>query len=127
MIQIFFTYTSKSVKNLSKLVNHDMKHLNNWLSANKNSLNVVKTELVIFKFPRKVLLDEIKIKLCGKRLYSSNSTKYLSIKIDRFLHWHDQVNRIAVKLNRANALLIKIRNCVYFAIFDSHLSYSCIA
>ena len=111
-----------------------MKHLNNWLSASKISLNVEKTELVIFKSPRKVLLDEIKIKLSGKRLYPSNSIKYLGIKIDRFLHWHNQVNSIAVKLNRANALLLKFRNYVnmktlrniYFAIFDSHLSYSCI-
>ena len=109
-----------------------MKHLNNWLSTNKISLNVEKTELVIFKSPRKVLLDEIKIKLSGKRLYPSNSVKYLGIKIDRFLHWHDQVNSIAVKRNRVNALLLKIRNHVntktlrniYFAIFDSHLSYS---
>ena len=28
-------YTSKSVKNLNKLANRDMKHLNNWLSAKK--------------------------------------------------------------------------------------------
>ena len=49
--------TSKSVKNLNKLVNHDMKHLNNWLSANKISLYVEKTELVIFKSPRKVKLN----------------------------------------------------------------------
>ena len=28
--------TIKCVKNLNKLVNRDMKHLNNWLSANKN-------------------------------------------------------------------------------------------
>ena len=127
-------HTSKSVKNLNKLVNRDMKHFNNWLSANKISLNVEKTELVIFKSSRKVLLDEIKIKLSGKRLYPSNSIKYLGIKIDRFLHWHDQVNSIAVKVNRANALLLKIRNYVnmktlgniYFALLDSHLSYSCI-
>ena len=104
------------------------------MSVNKISLSVGKTELVIFKSPRKVLLDEIKIKLSGKRLYPSNSVKYLGIKIDRFLHWHDQVNSIAVKLNRANALLLKIRNYVniktlrniYFAIFHSHLSYLCI-
>ena len=127
-------HTSESVKNLNKLVNRDMKHLNNWLSANKIYLNVEKTELVIFKCPRKVLQDDIKIKLSGKRLYPSNSIKYIGIKIDRFLHWQDQVNSIAVKLNRANALLLKIRNYVnmktlrniYFAIFDSHLSYSCI-
>ena len=70
-------HISKSVKNLNKLVNHDMKHLNNWLSANKISLNVEKTELVIFKSPRKVLLDETKIKLSGKSLYPSNSSKPL--------------------------------------------------
>ena len=79
-------HTSKSVKKLNKLVNCNIKHLNNWLSANEISLNVEKTELVIFKSPRKVLLDEIKIKLSGKRLYPSISIKYLGIKIDRSLH-----------------------------------------
>ena len=128
-------HTSKSVKNLNKLVNRDIKQLNSWLSANKIFLNVEKTELVIFKSPKKVLLDEININVSGKRLHPSNSIKYLSVKIDRFLHWHDQVNSISVKLNRANALLLKMRNYVnmktlrntYSAIFDSHLSYSCIA
>ena len=33
-------YTSKSVKNLNKLANRDMKHLNNWLSAKKIYLNL---------------------------------------------------------------------------------------
>ena len=126
-------HTNKSVKNLNKLVNHDMKQLNNWLSANKISRNVEKTELVNFKSPRKVLFDEIKIKLTGKRLYPSNSLKYLSVSIDKFLHWHDQVNNITVKLNRANALLLKIRiyvimktlRRIYYEIFDSRLTYSC--
>ena len=46
-------HTSKSVKNLNKLVNCDMKHLNNWFSANKIYLNIEKTKLVIFISPRK--------------------------------------------------------------------------
>ena len=102
-------HTNKSMKNLNKLVNRDMKQLNNWLSAIKVSLKVEKTELVIFKSLTKVLSDEIKIKVTGQRLYSSNSVKY-GVKIDRFLHWHDQVNDIGVKLHRTNALLLKIRN-----------------
>ena len=91
-------------------------------------------KLVIFKSPRKVLSDEIKIKLTGQRFYPSNSVKNFGIRIDKFIHWHNQTNDIAVKLNRANALLLKIKNYVkmktlrniYFAIFDSYLSYSCI-
>ena len=74
------------MKNLNEVVNHDMEQLNNWLSANKISLNVEKTGLVIFESPRKALSDEIKIKLTGKRLYPSNSVKYLGVRIDKFLH-----------------------------------------
>ena len=72
--------------------------------------------------------------LVSSRFYPSNSVKYLVVRIDKFLHWFDQVNGIAVKLNRANILLLKIENYfklktlrnIYFAIFDSHLTYSCI-
>ena len=60
--------------------------------------NIEKTELVIFKSPRKVLLDELKIKIHGKRLYLSNSIKYLGIKTDRFLYWYDQV-KLTLQLN----------------------------
>ena len=43
-----------------------MKNLTDWLNANKISLNVQKTELVIFKHQRKKLGGEIKIKLNRK-------------------------------------------------------------
>ena len=59
-------HTSKSVNKLKKLVNREMKHFNNWLSAKKISLNAEKTELVIFKSLRKVFLDEKKLDLVEK-------------------------------------------------------------
>ena len=37
----------------SKYINLDMKNLSDWLNANKISLNVKKTELVIFKHKKK--------------------------------------------------------------------------
>ena len=57
-----------------------MKNFSNWLSANKTSLNVKKTELVIFKHKNKKLECPIKIKLSWKRLYLSKSVKYLRVK-----------------------------------------------
>ena len=53
-------HTSKSVKNVNKLVNRDMKRFNDWLSSNKICLNVEKTELVISKSPNKIPPDEKK-------------------------------------------------------------------
>ena len=123
---------SKSANKLNKYINADMKNLTNWLNANKISLNIKKTELVIFKHMNKKLECPIKIKLSRKRLYPSKSVKYLGLKIDENLDWKVQTHDIATKLNRANALLYKIRNYVsfntlktiYFAIFDSHINYA---
>ena len=123
---------NKSVTKLNKLVNQEMKNLTVWLNANKISLNVEKTELAIFKHQRKKLGTEIKIKLTRKWLDPSRSFRYLGIQIDQNLNWKDHINDIAVKLNRANFLLFKIRNFVnitilktiYFSIFDSHINYA---
>ena len=40
---------SNSIKKLNKLANADLKQLVKWLNANKISLNVKKTEMVVFK------------------------------------------------------------------------------
>ena len=60
---------SNTTKKLNKLVNADLKHLFNWLNANKISLNIKKTEIVIFKSKQKKLEGDLRIKLCGKRLF----------------------------------------------------------
>ena len=60
---------SNSIKNLNKQGNADLKHPVNWLNADKISLNIKKTETVIFKSKKKKLEGDLKIKLCGKRLY----------------------------------------------------------
>ena len=46
-----------------------MKNLTDWLNAIKISLNVHKTELVIFKHQRMKIDSELKIRLSRKRLY----------------------------------------------------------
>ena len=125
---------SNSIKKLNKLVNADLKHLVNWLNANKISLSIKKTEMVIFKSNPNKFEGDLKIKLCGKRLYPTESVKYLGVKIDTTLSWQYHVNDLPIKLNSANPLLFKMRKYVslrilrsiYFTTFDSYLSYCCL-
>ena len=125
-------HCNKSVAKLNKLFNQDMKNLTVWLNANRLSLNVEKTEQVIFKHQRRKHDTDTKIKLNRKRLYPSESLGNLGIRIDQNLNWKDHIIDIAGKLNRPHALLFKIRNFVniiilktiYFAIFDSHINYA---
>ena len=114
-------HANKSLKNLNEPVNRDIKQLN---------VNAEKSEPIMFKSRRKVLSDEMKIKDTKKTTHSSNSVKSLGVRIDEFFYYCDQVNDIAVKLNRVNVLLLKSRTYVnmktlrniYFTIFDSHLT-----
>ena len=90
--------------------------------------------MVIFNSKQQKLEGDLKIRLCGKILYPTESVKYLGVKIDTNLTWQHHVNDLSIKVNRANALLFKIRKYVnskilrsiYFAIFDSYLSYCCL-
>ena len=90
--------------------------------------------MVVFKCKHKNFEGDLKIKLCGKRLYPTESIRYLVVKIDTNLSWQYHVNDLSIKLNRANALLLKMRKylglkilrSIYFAIFDSYLSYCCL-
>ena len=109
-----------------------MRNLTNWLNAYKISLNIKRTKLAIFIHKNRKLECPTKIKFSRKRLYPSKSVKYLGFKIDENLNWKDKTHDLATKLNRANALLYKIRNYVsfntlktiYFAIFNSHINYA---
>ena len=119
-------YINDSIKKLNKVVNFDLKHLTNWLSANKISLNVSKTELTLFKPKMKNLDFNLKLKLNGKRLYPTKSVKYLGIKIDENLTWIDQDLGLILLLILTKLMLcyFKILKSIYYAIFDCHLNYA---
>ena len=125
--------TNSSLKQLKKHLNIDLSLMSNWLKANKISLNVSKTELLIFRHPNKQINYKLKVKLDGKRLYPSEFVKYLGLLIDSHLNWSFHTKSLASKLTRTIGMLSKIRHFVdkstlrniYFSIFSSILTYGC--
>ena len=55
---------------------------------------------------------DLKPRLNGKRIYPTKSVKHLGIKTDENLTWTDHIDDIAIKLNRDNAMLFKVREFV---------------
>ena len=114
-------------------MNQDLKNLLQWLKANKLSVNVKKTELIIFH-PKNTKLDYgIKFKLSGRRLTPISTVKYLGILFDEHLLWENQVNWVkqSFELNRTIGILSKLRyntslpilKIVYHSLFGSQLQY----
>ena len=54
--------------------------------------------MVIFKSNQKKFEGDLKMKLCGKKLYPTESIKYLGVKIDTILSWKYHVNDLSIDL-----------------------------
>ena len=124
-------FSSTSLEIFSKWINKDLYNLSNWLKANKVSLDVKKTELVIFR-SRKVTIDSsFKFELDCKRLVPTKSVKYLGVLLDEHLNWHEQISQVKTKLNCAIGILIKLKynanlsvlKIIYHSLFGFHLLY----
>ena len=126
-------YTENSIKQLSLKMNHDLNLLCEWLRTNQLSLNVKKTELIIFRAPNHPLTNKYKFKIDGKKLTPTNKIKYLGVTLDEHLTWKCHFNNVNTKLNRAIGILSKLRyyiqnhtlRTVYYALFSSHMTYAC--
>ena len=126
-----FLYVSKSLKKIQKFMNLDLRYVCNWLKANKISLNAGKTEMLIFRDPRRKINFDLKIKIDGKKVVPSKYVKYLGIYLDNHLSWHQQEQDMRSRLSRAAGMLCKIRyyvnfdilKMIYYGIFSSILMY----
>ena len=125
-------YHHKNPKTLRKHMNADLKLLFDWLCANRLSLNISKTEFIIFKPPRAKLTNRITLTLNRTQIFESTKIRYLGVILDNKLTWKYHIFELGKKLNRAVGMLYKLRrmNCsrqillsLYFAIFQSHLTY----
>ena len=122
-----------SLKSIEKHLNIDLRRLFKWLCANKISLNVSKTIVLLFRDPHRIVDHNISLFLNGKALEVSQSVKYLGIHIDNDLSWKTHVNVLSTKLRKANGIISKLRHfvpqsvllSVYYSLFESHLRYAC--
>ena len=124
---------NKSIHVLQIQLNYDLKGLCQWLLANKISLNTAKTELILFRKPLQVIPLNLKIKINGKKLYPTESIKYLGVHLDEYLDGSSHCTLLLTKLQRANGMIAKSRHFVnfkeiksiYHSIFSSHMLYGC--
>ena len=119
-------------RNPTRKLNIDLKSLNQWLLANKISLNATKTELIYFRNKR-TAKPTTKIILNGVKLIDTNQVKYVGITFDEYLTFERHIKLLNAKLKRANNLIAISRHYllrkflmqIYYGQFYSHLTYGC--
>ena len=110
-------FEHKNLQHLQNMVNQELLKLCDWLRTNKLSLNVKKTNFVMFRPRQKQLPFVPKIRLIDNsnnpfELESKDCMKYLGILIDSHMSWNQHINYISQKISRTVGIIAKLRHYV---------------
>ena len=142
---LFYSHENKS--EAANVLNIELSKISEWLAANKLSLNVSKSKLLVFNNQRKKRKnntdvnvndvtvndeEEILISINGETLEEVEFAKYLGVLIDNKLNWSYQINAIILKLSKGTGLLAKIRHfapssttrSLYFSFMNAYIDYN---
>ena len=80
-------HAHKSITALEEITSEQLNLVHEWLCANKLSLNIEKSNFVIFHPIQKKLIYTVTIATRDKSLKQEDNIKYLGIIIDKNLNW----------------------------------------
>ena len=106
----------KNLQSLEQNLNMQLHNVNQWLCANKLSLNIDKSNFVIFRPPQKKIEYTVKLQINNKIIEEKKCIKYLGIFIDCHLNWKEHVHELSKKIARGIGILSKLRHFVSQAI-----------
>ena len=112
-------------------MNRDLKKVRKWLDANRLSLNIGKTNFLVFHSPHTELVENVVIRFGKKKIKRESCVKFLGIMLDANLSWKYHIAELSKKLSRTIGIFNKIRHLVpleileilYYSLFYSFISY----
>ena len=121
---------SDNLYKLQRTVNKELRKVKLWLDVNKLSLNIDKTNFIIFKSPH-LPSDAVSIKIGNLPIKQSRYVKYLGVLLDENLSWKYHLTELSKKLARTCGMFFKVRHflpinvliCLYNSLFSPFLQY----
>jgi len=93
-------YSHKNLNELQAIMNVELESIYSWLCANKLSLNIDKSNVIIFHTPQKKV-HGISICINNVPLKQVNELKYLGVMLDSNINWKAHVSYISCKIKRS--------------------------
>src|SRR5579872_4641501 len=119
-----------------KVVNSELTILSDWFKANKLSLNIKKTNFMLFGSRSIPLNDEnseiqFKITIENENIAQVDSTKFLGVIVDQKLNWQQHNVYISLKISKSLNILNMLKYIIqkkclislYYSLVYPHLNY----
>lgn len=102
-----------------------------WFKINKLSLNVEKTNYMIFK--SKSENNDYKVVIDGMNVEKVQVAKFLGVKVNDQLTWNDQINSVYKNLSKNISILYRVKHILtshsmytlYCTLILPYLNYAC--
>ena len=102
-----------------------------WLDVNKVSLNIDKTNFIIFKSPQHSSPENVSIKIGKPPIKQTCYVKFLGVLLDENFTWKYHLTELSKKLARTCGMFFKVRHflpidilvCLYNSLFSPFLQY----
>lgn len=123
--------SDSNLQHLENKINSEFYNVSQWLNANKLSLNIEKTNFVLFHPPQKKIRYHLKLSTGTHSIKQEKSAKYLGVIIDNNLSWKQYIHELCKKISRGIGIISKLRYFVhdlilkqlYYSLVYPYLTY----
>ena len=123
--------SSQNKQFLYESVNKDLHSLSEWFQTNKLSLNVSKTNYVLFNNTRVDNADNFNLTIANKSIERKNEVKFLGLYLDSKLDWNAHIKFVRNKMNSALYAMRRSKNILkqshmmtlYYSLFYPYIDY----
>ena len=128
-------YSSKTLTDLFNVVNSELSKLSEWFCVNKLSLNIKKTNYIIFgNRPIPQNDAHLQLSLNDTIITQVFDTKFLGVYLDNKLTWKVHISHLKLKLSRGVGIMRRVQHIVprksllmlYHTLIYPYLVYCCI-
>ena len=101
----------KNLQQLITMLNDELLCLSKWFAANRLSLNIKKTNYIIFSSSRKKIPTNLpNLNINGNVIERVRYAKFLGIYIDDHLDWSEHIQQITSKVAKNVGIIRKVRH-----------------
>ena len=124
--------SNSDLSKLQEILNKELASVDTWFKCNRLSLNVSKTNYIVFHSSRSTLnTDQVCLKIDKEEITKVKETRFLGVMIDECLDFKCHINVLMTKLSKYVGLFYKIRHVLPFSalltlykcLFEPHLNY----
>ena len=122
-------YCDRDLNELVRMINGGLEQLQTWFFVNRLSLNISKTNYMIFGNRR--ITADICVRINKEKINRVNSTTFLGVVIDCKLNWKSHILSVRSKLSKCCVIMYRASSLInkhgmhilYYSLFMPYIMY----